>query len=248
MFAPLEGKRSVITGASGDIGRAIARAFADAGSDLVLHYARRAEEARGAAEYAQARGRRALVFEGRLDDSSTGAALMRLAADELGGIDVLVNNAGVTRDGLLFLQPEADWRKVLDVNLFGTMTCCREAIRYMLRLRQGAIVNVSSLSGLTGLPGQAAYSASKAAIIGLTKSLAQEMGAKGIRVNAVAPGLIESEWVKNAKGRPNPQQIPLGRLGQPSEVASAVLFLASHLSSYVTGTVLNVSGGLYTGQ
>jgi 3-oxoacyl-[acyl-carrier protein] reductase len=242
-------KVAVITGASGAIGRALACEFAAAGARVVLHCFRHRQPAEDTAAAIRDRGGQARVFQGALTSSAEARSLMQCAVDAFARLDILVNNAGISKDALLLLQAEQDWRTVMETNLFSASLCCREALRFMLRRRSGCMVNISSVSGLIGLPGQSAYAASKAGLIGLTKALAHEVGVKGIRVNAIAPGLIESAWVRQLpEARRETAAIALGRLGRPDEVARAAVFLASDWASYITGTVLNVSGGLYTGH
>jgi 3-oxoacyl-[acyl-carrier protein] reductase len=174
--------------------------------------------------------------------------MFRTAIDTLGGLDILVSNAGITRDGLLGMMDDDAWNVVVDTNLKGTFYCCREAVRWMLRKRAGAIVNMSSLSGLMGQPGQTNYAASKGGIIAFTKSLAKEVAEKGIRVNAVAPGFIETEMIGTVADKVlehNRANIPMRRFGAPEEVANTVVFLASDWARYITGEVINISGGLY---
>jgi 3-oxoacyl-[acyl-carrier protein] reductase len=240
---------AVVTGASGDLGRAIALRMGASGARVVLHYRSRRAAAEEAAAAIRELGSEAELFQGDLVDGDAITRLMACAAERWQRLDILVNNAGGSRDGLLLMQSESDLRAVLEANLTSAMLCSREALRYMLRKHRGAIINISSLSALTGLPGQTAYSAAKAGLVGLTRALAREVGGKGIRVNAVAPGLIDSAVVR---ALPEPMRdlrnIALGRLGKPDEVATAVLFLASELSSYMTGAVLNLSGGLHTGS
>lgn len=240
---------AVVSGASGDIGSAIALRLGAAGARVVLHYRTRREPAERVAEEIRQMGSDTELVQGDLNESEAVTRLLAVATERWNRLDVLVNNSGGSRDGLLLMQPEGELRELLETNLTSAMLCSREALRYMLRRRSGAIVNVSSLSGLTGLPGQTAYSAAKAGLLGLTRALAREVGSKGIRVNAVAPGLIDSEVVRALpEAMRDLRGVALGRLGQADEVAKAVLFLSSDLASYVTGTVLNLSGGLYTGS
>ena len=245
----LEGQVAVVTGASGDLGHAIALGLGAAGAHLVIHYRSRSNMAKETVEELRRMGAEAEAVQAHLNGGDAVARLMTEAHQRWGRLDVLVNNAGGSRDGLCMMQTERDLREIVDSNLISAALCSREAVRYMLRSHHGAIINVSSLSALTGLPGQTAYSAAKAGLIGLTRALAQEVGTKGIRVNAVAPGLIDSQVVRALPEHlRDVRNISLGRYGRPDEVANAVLFLASDLSSYVTGSVLNLSGGLYTGS
>lgn len=237
----------VITGASGDIGQALARCYAAAGARLVAHCFRNRDPLDLlCAELAES-GSEIVVCQQDLSGDTGAAAVIDAAVDSWGRIDVLVNNAGIGGDAFLLMQSEESWRGIVDTNLVATMLCSRAALKPMLARKSGAIVNVSSLSGLIGRPGQTAYSASKAGVIGFTRSLACEMAAKNIRVNAIAPGLIASRWVEGMVGGADIRNIPMRRQGGPDEVANVALFLSSHLASYVTGVTINVSGGLYTG-
>jgi 3-oxoacyl-[acyl-carrier protein] reductase len=237
-FCSLEGRRALVTGGSRGIGKAIAAELAGAGAMVVLGYRSGGDEAEGVASQIGARAVQADVSE---------AEDAQRLVEEAGDIDILVNNAGITRDGLLARMPDEDWRIVLDTNLGGTFNTCRAAARGMMRRRAGAIVNVSSIVGVHGNPGQTNYSASKAGIIGFTKALARELGSRGVRANVVAPGYITTrlttelpEELQNAMLA----NTPLGRFGDPEDVAGAVRFLCSDAASYVTGEVLLVDGGL----
>jgi 3-oxoacyl-[acyl-carrier protein] reductase len=241
----LEGQVAVITGAGRGIGRAIAEEFAQAGADLVL--ADLAEIPADLLECVQKLGRRAVAVSVDVSKVADCNRLIDTAVAEFGRIDILVNNAGITRDALLMRMEEDAWDAVLAVNLKSVYACSRAAVRHMMKARSGAIVNISSVAGIMGNAGQCNYAASKAGVIGFSKSLAREVASRNVRVNCVAPGFIRSkmtdaldEKVKQAVVA----QVPLGRFGEVSDIAQAVLYLASPLAQYVTGTVLVVDGGM----
>ena len=237
-FCSLEGKRALITGASRGIGRAIAVELARAGAEVVIGYRAGKDEAD---DVANETGGRAVQADVSSPDE---AARLVEAAGEL---DVLVNNAGITRDGLLARMPDDDWRAVLETNLSAVFYTCRAAARSMMRRRAGSIVNLSSIVGIHGNPGQANYGAAKAGIIGLTKSLARELGGRGVRANVVAPGYVHTRLTDVLPDELKQQMVaatPLGRIGSPEDVASAVRFLCSDEASFITGEVLLVDGGL----
>jgi 3-oxoacyl-[acyl-carrier protein] reductase len=241
-FASLGGKVALVTGGSRGIGAAVARELGAAGARVAVNYRASAEAAE---EIAGEIG--GIAVEGDVADPAQASALVERVEEELGELDCLVNNAGVTRDGLIARMSDEDWDAVLDTNLRGTFNTCRAVSRKMLRRRAGSIVNLTSVVGIHGNPGQANYAASKAGIIGLTKALARELGTRGVRVNAVAPGYIDTELTGVL-----PEEIrdailgstPLGRLGEPEDVARAVRFLCSDEAAFVTGAVLLVDGGL----
>jgi 3-oxoacyl-[acyl-carrier protein] reductase len=237
-FASLEGKRALVTGASRGIGRAIAEELARAGAHVVVGYRSGREEAE---QLAAEIGGAAV----QADVSSPDEA--RRLVDEAGDIDVLVNNAGLTRDGLLARMSDDDWRTVIDTNLSSVFYTCRAVTRPMMKKRAGSIVNISSVVGVHGNWGQTNYAASKAGIIGFTKSLARELGSRGIRANVVAPGYVKTRLTEVLPDEATAAMIsntPLARVAEPHEVAGAVRFLASEAASFITGEVLLVDGGL----
>ena len=245
----LAGKAAIVTGAGREgkgIGRFVALTLAQEGADIVIaDYVLEAAEA--AVEEVKALGRRAFAVKANVADPADAEAIIQKALDEFGRIDILVNNAGITRDALIMRMSEQEWDSVLDTNLKGTFNCTKAVARPMLKQKSGKIVNVASVMGLIGNVGQANYSASKAGIIGLTKTTAKELGSRGINVNAIAPGFIQtamtdelSESVRESIAG----QIPLNRLGTPEDVAKLVLFLCTDDSDYITGQVINVDGGM----
>ena len=237
-FASLEGRTALVTGGSRGIGQAIAAELASAGAQVVIGYRSGAEEAEKVAGEISGRAVQA--------DVSDPDEAKRLV-DEAGDVEILVNNAGVTRDGLLARMSDEDWDVVIDTNLRGTFNTCRAATRGMMKRRAGAIVNVSSIVGVHGNPGQTNYSASKAGIIGFTKALARELGSRGVRANVVAPGYISTRLTNELPDELKSAMLantPLGRFGDPEDVAGAVRFLCSDAAAFVTGEVLLVDGGL----
>jgi 3-oxoacyl-[acyl-carrier protein] reductase len=237
-FASLEGRRALVTGGSRGIGQAIAAELAGAGAQVVIGYRSGAEEAEKVAGEIGCRAVQA--------DVSSPEEAKRLV-DEAGDVEILVNNAGVTRDGLLARMSDEDWDVVIDTNLRGTFNTCRAVTRGMMKRRAGAIVNVSSIVGVHGNPGQTNYSASKAGIIGFTKALARELGSRGVRANVVAPGYISTRLTNELPDELKNAMLantPLGRFGNPEDVAGAVRFLCSDAAAFVTGEVLLVDGGL----
>jgi 3-oxoacyl-[acyl-carrier protein] reductase len=237
-FCSLEGRMALVTGGSRGIGRAIAAELANAGAEVVIGYRSGADEAGEAAS--EIGGKAVQADVSNADDA-------KRLVEEAGDVDILVNNAGVTRDGLLARMSDEDWDVVIDTNLRGTFNTCRAVTRGMMKRRAGAIVNVSSVVGLHGNPGQTNYSASKAGIIGFTKALARELGSRGVRANVVAPGYISTRLTNELPDELKGAMLantPLGRFGDPEDVAGVVRFLCSDEAAFVTGEVLLVDGGL----
>ncbi|MEM9438167.1 MAG: 3-oxoacyl-[acyl-carrier-protein] reductase [Pseudomonadota bacterium] len=239
----LAGKAALVTGASGGIGGAIAKALYDAGATVGLSGKRVEPLEALAAEL----GERAHVLPCNLGDADAVTALPKQAVEAMGSLDILVNNAGVTKDNLFMRMSDEEWASVIDINLTSTMRLCKGSMRGMMKARWGRIINISSIVGTTGNPGQGNYAASKAGMVGMSKSLAYEVASRGITVNCIAPGMIETAMT----GKLNDDQkgailsqIPMGRMGSPEEIASATVFLASDEAGYVTGTVLHVNGGM----
>jgi 3-oxoacyl-[acyl-carrier protein] reductase len=240
----LTGRRALVTGASGGIGAAVARALHAAGATVALSGTREAPLKALAAELG---AERALVLTADLSNPEAVEALAKEAIAGLGGLDILVNNAGITRDQLLLRLSDADWQAVLDVNLTAAMRLSRAALRPMMKARWGRIIQITSVVGATGNPGQTNYAAAKAGLVGFSKALAAEVASRGITVNAVAPGFISTPMTDRLSDEQKAQltaRIPAGRLGTPEDVAAAVVYLASPAAGYVTGATLHVNGGM----
>ena len=239
----LSGRTALITGASGGIGSAIAKNLSQQGAHVILHGTR----AGRLEELASEIGTNVSVVTANLSDREAVGGLVSEAAKATGAIDILVNNAGITRDNLFMRMSDEEWQSVIDVNLTATMKLCKGALRGMMKSRWGRIINISSIVGATGNPGQGNYAASKAGMVGMSKSLAYEVASRGITVNVVAPGFIATAMTdKLADDRKEAilAQIPAGRMGAAEDIASAVAFLASDGSGYVTGSTLHVNGGM----
>ena len=242
MFS-LTGKTALITGASGGIGAAIAKALHDAGATIAISGTRVEVLEKVKAEI----GERVFILPCNLSKSEEVEKLIPAAEAALGGLDILINNAGITKDGLAMRMKDDDWQSVIDVNLTSNFRLSRAAMRGMMKKRWGRIINITSIVGVTGNPGQVNYVASKAGLIGMTKSLAQELGSRNVTVNCVAPGFIATPMteVLNEKQKEGIlSRIPAGRMGAPAEIAAAVLYLASDEAGYVTGQTLHVNGGM----
>ncbi len=244
----LEGKNAIVTGGSRGIGAAVARKLAAAGADIVINYVSGADSAARVQKDIEGMGRRCLTVAGDVSVPADAKSLVEQAIAAFGRVDILVNNAGVTRDNLIMRMTEEDWDKVIAVNLKGTFNCLQAVSRPMLKQRGGVIINMASVVGIGGNPGQANYAASKAGVIGLTKTAAKELASRGVRVNAVAPGFIETDMTKDLNSEYSDKlraAIPLGVFGQADNVADVVAFLVSDSASYITGEVIKVDGGLF---
>lgn len=240
-------RAAVVTGGSRGIGRAVCLTLADQGVNVVVNYAGSAAAAEETVSLCREKGAEAIAVQADVSDAAQVEALFAAATEAFGRVDILVNNAGITRDNLIVRISEEDFDAVLNTNLKGAFLCCKKAARLMMRQRWGRIVNLSSVVGLRGNAGQVNYAASKAGVVGMTKSLAKELASRGVTVNAVAPGFIETDMTaampQAAKDAMMPT-IPMQRLGAPEDVAKAVAFLASDEAAYVTGQVLAVDGGM----
>lgn len=244
-----EVKRTIlITGGSRGIGRGICTAFAQPECRIFFNYSSATEAAAETETLVADAGGRATGIRVNVASEKEVAEFVRRVLEETGRIDVLVNNAGITRDGLIVRMKESDWDDVIDINLKGTFNCIKAVTKTMMKQRYGRIINVSSVVGASGNPGQANYVASKAGIIGLTKGVAKELGSRGITANVVAPGYVDTDMTTALTDKAKEMmisQIPLGRVGTPNDIAAAVVFLASDQAAYITGQVLHVNGGMY---
>jgi 3-oxoacyl-[acyl-carrier protein] reductase len=243
----LDGKIALVTGASRGIGRAIAISLAKAGATVALNYAGNVKAAQDVQQLIESEGGKAMLIQADVADAVAAEAMIKKVTDEYGRIDILVNNAGITRDGLLMRMKDADWDAVINTNLKGVFNCTKAATKPMMKQRSGRIINMTSVVGLTGNAGQANYAAAKAGVIGFSKSTAKELASRGITVNMVAPGFIDTDMTAVLPDKVKEEMtsnIPLGRMGHAEEVAEAVLFLVSDNASYITGQIINVDGGM----
>ncbi|HEH1268943.1 TPA: 3-oxoacyl-[acyl-carrier-protein] reductase [Staphylococcus aureus] len=241
-------KSALVTGASRGIGRSIALQLAEEGYNVAVNYAGSKEKAEAVVEEIKAKGVDSFAIQANVADADEVKAMIKEVVSQFGSLDVLVNNAGITRDNLLMRMKEQEWDDVIDTNLKGVFNCIQKATPQMLRQRSGAIINLSSVVGAVGNPGQANYVATKAGVIGLTKSAALELASRGITVNAVAPGFIVSDMTDALSDELKEQmltQIPLARFGQDTDIANTVAFLASDKAKYITGQTIHVNGGMY---
>lgn len=244
----LTGKVALVTGASRGIGRAIALSLAEAGADVAVNYAGSEAAAAETVQQIEAMGRKAIKVKANVGSVQEVEDMFKHVMEAFGRIDILVNNAGITRDNLIMRMKEEEFDQVIETNLKGVFNCLKAASRPMMKQRSGRIINISSVVGALGNAGQTNYVAAKAGVIGMTKSAAKELASRGITVNCVAPGFIETDMTDKLSGEMRDQllqQIPLARLGQPEDIAKAVRFLASEDSSYMTGQTIHVDGGMY---
>ncbi len=241
----LEGQTALVTGASRGIGKAIAICLAKEGAEVIINYSSSLENANKVISEINSFGGKAYPLQADISNETSVNELIKTVLDKNKKIDVLVNNAGITKDGLLMRMKTDDWHKVLDLNLSGVFYCTRAVSRQMLKQKKGRIINITSVVGLMGNPGQANYSAAKAGVIGLTQSAAKEFASRGITVNAVAPGFISTDMTKDLNSEAILSAIPLGRFGEPDDVAGVVKFLAADPSAaYITGQTIQVDGGM----
>jgi 3-oxoacyl-[acyl-carrier protein] reductase len=243
----LSGKVALVTGGARGIGRATVLELAKSGADVAINYAGSEAAAKQVAEEVESLGRKAIIIQANVADSASVGEMVKKVVDEFGKLDILVNNAGITKDNLLMRMKEEEWDAVIDVNLKGVFNCIKAVTRQMMKQRSGRIINISSVVGVMGNPGQANYVAAKAGVIGLTKTTARELASRGITVNAIAPGYIETDMTSKLGEDVKEGMmslIPLARLGHPEDIAKAVRFLTSEDASYITGQTLHVDGGM----
>ena len=243
----LENKIALVTGGSRGIGRAIAMEFATRGAAVVVNYNKSPESAEEVVKKIQEAGGKAAAFQADVSDFKQAEALVKFTVDTFGDLSILVNNAGITRDQLIMMMPEADWDAVINTNLKSTFNCSKAAVKHMMRKRVGRIINIASVAGQMGNPGQTNYSASKGGQIAFTKALAREVAARNVTVNAIAPGFVDTEILDAMTPETLEaalKMVPLARKGKPEEIAYAAAFLASDEAAYITGQVLGVDGGM----
>ena len=244
----LDGQIALVTGASRGIGRSVALGLADAGAEVVVNYSSSPDAADAVVAEIKDSGGKAYALQANVADEEAVNGLIKTVIEQSGRIDVLVNNAGITRDGLLMRMKTDDWQAVINLNLSGVFLCTRAVARPMLKQKSGRIINITSVVGLMGNAGQSNYAAAKAGVVGFTRSAAKEMASRGITVNAVAPGFIATDMTKDLDAEGILAAIPLGRFGTPDQVAGAVRFLAADpAAAYITGQVLQVDGGMVMG-
>ncbi|ALC91019.1 3-oxoacyl-ACP reductase [Bacillus sp. FJAT-18017] len=243
----LEGKSALVTGASRGIGREIALELAKQGANVAINFAGSEAKANEVAEEIRVMGRDAFAIQGDVSDQEAVAALVKETVGRFGSLDILVNNAGITRDNLLMRMKESEWDDVININLKGVFLCTKAVTRQMMKQRSGRIINLASVVGVSGNPGQANYVAAKAGVIGLTKTTAKELSSRNITVNAIAPGFITTDMTHKLTEEIKAEMlklIPLARFGEPGDIAKAVVFLASDDASYITGQTLHIDGGM----
>lgn len=243
----LDGKSALVTGASRGIGKAIALALAAEGAQVAINYAGNTAKAEEVKAQIEAAGGRAILVQADVADAAQVEEMVKKVAEEFGSIDILINNAGITRDGLLMRMKEEQWDAVLNTNLKSVFNCTKAVTKLMMKKRYGRIVNMSSVVGRMGNAGQANYAAAKAGIIGFSKSVAKELASRGITVNMIAPGCIETDMTAALPDKVKEAMladIPLGRVGRPEDIAEAAVFLASDKAGYITGQIINVDGGM----
>ncbi|EDS76943.1 3-oxoacyl-(acyl-carrier-protein) reductase [Clostridium botulinum C str. Eklund] len=244
----LTGKNAIVTGSSRGIGKAIAIKLAELGANIILNYRSDVASVKEVIGEIESKGVKVIAIQGDISNFEDAKKIVDEAKEKLGSIDILVNNAGITKDTLLMRMKEEDFDKVIEVNLKGVFNCTKNVVPIMMKQRSGRIINISSIVGLSGNPGQSNYAAAKAGIIGFTKSVAKEIATRGITVNAVAPGFIKTDMTDILSDKVKDEikkNIPLGRIGEGKDIANTVAFLASDMGAYITGQVISVDGGMH---